>query len=220
MNVLVDNDCVMLALAEKWMDGRSEQDFCILNIDYGIGSSFLINNQIYRGKMFGSGQIGHIKAVDNGTVCGCGREGCLETEASSKALCRKYRQQSLSQKKSLNRYTKEDMGFSDFVALYLEQDPIALSVAECAATIIGQSLYNLLITLNINKIILYGNTCSLGKPWLDTIKQQTLANPFEDKYARRQDQTLLCFGNLSEVERIIGMSYLWVEQELDSLFGW
>lgn len=217
VDVLVDNDCVMMALAEKWMDGHGGEDFCVLNVDYGIGSSFLINNNIYRGKMFGSGQIGHIKVVDNGVICGCGREGCLETEASSKALCNNYRQQS-----SLNQHHANSSDntptFSDFLELHQHQDPLAIKVAERAAKIIGQSLYNFLITLNINKIILYGNTCALGQSWLDTITEQTLVNPFEDKNARRQDLTLVTFGQLSEEERVMGMSYLWVEQELDNLF--
>ncbi|TOE91679.1 ROK family transcriptional regulator, partial [Vibrio parahaemolyticus] len=216
VDVLVDNDCVMMALAEKWMDGHGGEDFCVLNVDYGIGSSFLINNNIYRGKMFGSGQIGHIKVVDNGVICGCGREGCLETEASSKALCNNYRQQS-----SLNQHhansSDNTLTFSDFLELHQHQDPLAIKVAERAAKIIGQSLYNFLITLNINKIILYGNTCALGQSWLDTITEQTLVNPFEDKNARRQDLTLVTFGQLSEEERVMGMSYLWVEQELDNL---
>lgn len=217
VDVLVDNDCVMMALAEKWMDGHGGEDFCVLNVDYGIGSSFLINNNIYRGKMFGSGQIGHIKVVDNGVICGCGREGCLETEASSKALCNNYRQQS-----SLNQHhansSDNTLTFSDFLELHQHQEPLAIKVAERAAKIIGQSLYNFLITLNINKIILYGNTCALGQSWLDTITEQTLVNPFEDKNARRQDLTLVTFGQLSEEERVMGMSYLWVEQELNNLF--
>ncbi|MFA0520180.1 ROK family protein, partial [Vibrio sp. 10N.222.55.E8] len=184
VDVLVDNDCVMMALAEKWLGGHSRQDFCVLNIDYGIGSSFLINNNIYRGKMFGSGQIGHTKVANNGIICGCGREGCLETEASSKALCDRYSQQSAlhsqskaDHKSEITHYLQtleamieeQALTFDDFVLRYQQNDPIALDVAQRAAIVLGQALYNFLITLNINKIILYGNTCTLGQPWLNTI---------------------------------------------------
>lgn len=211
VDVLVDNDCVMITLAEKWLGGHDGYDFCVLNIDYGIGSSFLINNNIYRGNMFGSGQIGHTKVADNGTICGCGHVGCLETEASSKALCEKYQKYSTLKK-------HKNISFDDFVHLYFQQDTIALNISDQAAKIIGQSLYNFLITLNINKIILYGNTCKLGSRWLETIAHQTLASPFEDTAARKQDQTLICFGQLSHVQRVMGMSYLWVEHELNDLF--
>ncbi|MGF1724283.1 ROK family transcriptional regulator [Photobacterium nomapromontoriensis] len=213
VDVLVDNDCVMIALAEKWLDGHNGDDFCVLNVDYGIGSSFLINNNIYRGKMFGSGQIGHTKVADNGILCGCGREGCLETEASSKAMCDQYRQRAQLQPPS-----PPLVSFDDFITRFEQRDALALDIIEHAGHIIGQSLYNFLITLNINKIILYGNTCALGSTWLDAITQKTLINPFEDQTARKQDQTLVAYGRLSNVELLMGMSYLWVEQELDALF--
>lgn len=84
--VLLDNDCVMLALAEKWQNTDNQQDFCVINVDYGIGSSFVINQQIYRGSLYGSGQIGHTIVNPDGVACDCGRYGCLETVASLSAL--------------------------------------------------------------------------------------------------------------------------------------
>lgn len=59
VRVMVDNDCVMLALAEKWQNEGQYRDFCVINVDYGIGSSFVINDQVWRGSLYGSGQIGH-----------------------------------------------------------------------------------------------------------------------------------------------------------------
>ena len=53
VQVRVDNDCVMLALAEKWQHQGIQPDFCVINVDYGIGSSFVINDQIYRGSLYG-----------------------------------------------------------------------------------------------------------------------------------------------------------------------
>ncbi|CAI1040308.1 N-acetylmannosamine kinase [Serratia proteamaculans] len=89
--VLLDNDCVMLGLAEKWQNNANLQDFCVINVDYGIGSSFVINQQIYRGSLFGSGQIGHTIIDPDGSLCACGRYGCLETIASLSALKKKAR---------------------------------------------------------------------------------------------------------------------------------
>lgn len=86
VQVRVDNDCVMLALAEKWQHQGTQQDFCVINVDYGIGSSFVINDHIYRGSLYGSGQIGHTIVNPDGNACDCGRYGCLETVASLSAL--------------------------------------------------------------------------------------------------------------------------------------
>ncbi len=107
--------------------------------------------------MFGSGQIGHIKVANNGIICGCGREGCLETEASSTALCKQY----LSRQENASKLVHiDDFVFDDFVKLYQNDDPIAQEVAMHAATILGQSLYNFLITLNINKSSCMEHLCS------------------------------------------------------------
>lgn len=34
IRVMVDNDCVMLALAEKWQNNSQVRDFCVINVDY------------------------------------------------------------------------------------------------------------------------------------------------------------------------------------------
>jgi predicted NBD/HSP70 family sugar kinase len=53
----------MLALAEKWQNPAANGDFCVINVDYGIGSSFVINDNIWRGSLYGSGQIGHTSFI-------------------------------------------------------------------------------------------------------------------------------------------------------------
>lgn len=63
----------------------------MINVDYGIGSSFVINDNIWRGSLFGSGQIGHTIINPDGIACDCGRYGCLETVASLSALKKQAR---------------------------------------------------------------------------------------------------------------------------------
>lgn len=72
IQVRLDNDCVMLALAEKWQNPAANEDFCVINVDYGIGSSFVIHDNIWRGSLYGSGQIGHTIVNPDGIACDCG----------------------------------------------------------------------------------------------------------------------------------------------------
>ncbi|EKT56042.1 ROK family transcriptional regulator [Providencia burhodogranariea] len=214
--VILDNDCVMLALAEKWLSLQAPNDFCVMNIDYGIGSSFIINDEIYRGKQFGSGQIGHTIVTPDGKKCGCGRYGCLETIASSEAMLTDIR--SLV-KHSVNQQQELDLDaltFHDCVHLYHQQDSRAVNVAERAARIIGISLYNFLLTLNINQIIIYGNTTRLGTVWLNKITEQMCLNPFENPNNLYNQRMLVKFGQLSDIERLMGIGFLLVEQELEA----
>jgi glucokinase len=52
----------------------------------GIGGGFVYQGQILRGKTYSCLEIGHVQVLPNGRLCGCGRMGCLETEASRLAI--------------------------------------------------------------------------------------------------------------------------------------
>ena len=52
----------------------------------GIGGGFVYDGNIVRGRTFSCLEIGHVQVVTQGKLCGCGRTGCLETEASRLAI--------------------------------------------------------------------------------------------------------------------------------------
>lgn len=52
----------------------------------GIGGGCIYEGQILRGKNMSCFEIGHIQVNPQGVPCGCGRIGCLETEASRLAI--------------------------------------------------------------------------------------------------------------------------------------
>lgn len=52
----------------------------------GIGGGCVYAGEIIHGKGISAMEIGHIQVRDNGRLCGCGRRGCLETEASRLAI--------------------------------------------------------------------------------------------------------------------------------------
>jgi glucokinase len=52
----------------------------------GIGAGCVYKGKIFRGKYSSCMEIGHIQINPHGKLCGCGRYGCLETEASRLAI--------------------------------------------------------------------------------------------------------------------------------------
>ncbi len=52
----------------------------------GIGGGFIYEGNIIRGKNYSCFEIGHTQVNPQGNLCGCGRIGCLETEASRLAI--------------------------------------------------------------------------------------------------------------------------------------
>jgi glucokinase len=52
----------------------------------GIGGGCVYNGEIIHGQGISCMELGHIQVTENGHLCGCGRRGCLETEASRLAI--------------------------------------------------------------------------------------------------------------------------------------
>lgn len=212
--VMVDNDCIMLALAQKWQGREGSGDLCVINVDYGIGSAFIINGQIYRGALFGSGQIGHTIINPDGSACACGRYGCLETVASLFAIKKRARV-FLKQHANADQPGLEggELSSAQLLARYHQGDVMIRALVEEGARAIGLSLYNFLNILNINHIYLYGRSCDFGEHWLQTIVSQTGANPFDCSDA--VNATHIRFGQLDRAQQVMGIGYLYVERALD-----
>ena len=214
--VMVDNDCVMLALAEKWQNPANRDDFCVINVDYGIGSSFVINNQIYRGSLYGSGQIGHTILDPDGVACDCGRYGCLETIASLSAL-KKQARVWLKSQPSTSELNPETLSSAQLIQAWENGNPWLQNWVDNSANAIGISLYNFLNILNINQIWLYGRSCAFGEKWLNGIIRQTGFNPFDRDEGPSVKATQINFGQLSRAQQILGIGYLFVEAQLSNV---
>lgn len=215
VQVRVDNDCAMLALAEKWQNSAAPQDFCVINVDYGIGSSFVINDQVWRGSLYGSGQIGHTIINPDGVACDCGRYGCLETVASLSALQKQARIWRKTQPDPADN--PEAQTIDALIEKWQQGDSRLHTWVEDSANAIGLSLYNFLNILNINNILLYGRSCGFGEEWLNTIIRQTGFNPFDHRDAPRTRATQIGFGQLTRAQQLMGIGYLYIEEQLQTL---
>ncbi|WP_158782732.1 ROK family transcriptional regulator [Pantoea sp. BAV 3049] len=205
VQVRVDNDCVMLALAEKWLNSSHQADFCVINVDYGIGSSFVTNGLIFRGSLYGSGQIGHTIINPHGARCSCGRQGCLETVASLSAL---------KQQAHLRAPDKPAPTTTQLLQAWRSGDRWVQEWVNQAATAVGISLYNLLNIININQIWFYGRSCGFGETWRETVIHQIAFNPFDQQDSLKSKATNIHFGQLSRASQILGIGYLYVEDHL------
>ena len=68
--------------------GAGKNARCIVGVfpGTGIGGGCVYQGEIIRGKTMSCFEIGHMQAIPGGHLCGCGRTGCLETEASRLAI--------------------------------------------------------------------------------------------------------------------------------------
>lgn len=68
--------------------GAAKSAHCAIGVfpGTGIGGGCVYQGQIFRAKYCSAMEIGHIQINPHGKLCGCGRYGCLETEASRLAI--------------------------------------------------------------------------------------------------------------------------------------
>lgn len=85
--VVVIND-VDAGVYGEYRFGAAKNSRCVVGVfpGTGIGGGCVYEGQILRGRQFSCLEIGHMQVMLGGRLCGCGRYGCLETEASRLAI--------------------------------------------------------------------------------------------------------------------------------------
>lgn len=85
--VYVENDANAAAFGEYIAGGaKGYKDAVVITLGTGIGSGIILGGKIVRGFNFAAGEMGHTVIVKGGRKCNCGRRGCWERYASSRAL--------------------------------------------------------------------------------------------------------------------------------------
>jgi len=91
LQIEMDNAANACLLSELWfghMDGVREA--VLVTISEGVGSAILANGRLVTGKSGLAGEFGHVPIDPAGPQCGCGRRGCWEVFASSRAAVNFY----------------------------------------------------------------------------------------------------------------------------------
>ncbi|MEU4293456.1 ROK family transcriptional regulator [Kribbella sp. NPDC026596] len=85
--VTVENDASLGVLAEHLYGPLAGTANLIqLTGDTGVGAGIIADGRPLEGHLGYVGEIGHLRLVPDGPVCGCGRRGCLEALASLPAI--------------------------------------------------------------------------------------------------------------------------------------
>ncbi|HEY1652147.1 MAG TPA: ROK family protein [Acidimicrobiales bacterium] len=83
----VDNDAKALALGEGWVGGAAGlADYVAMVVSTGVGGGIVLDGRLLGGRLGNAGHIGHVIVEPDGRACPCGGRGCLEAEASGRAI--------------------------------------------------------------------------------------------------------------------------------------
>ena len=75
----LDNDVNVIALGEaKFGAGKGAKSSVTIALGTGIGGGIYVEGNLISGFTGAGGEIGHMKLVKDGKLCGCGQRGCFE----------------------------------------------------------------------------------------------------------------------------------------------
>ena len=90
--VVVENDANAAAWGEfQFGAGHDVDDLLLVTVGTGVGGGLVLDGSLYRGAFGVGAEIGHMRVVPDGILCGCGNRGCFEMYASGSALVREAR---------------------------------------------------------------------------------------------------------------------------------
>lgn len=91
--LIIQNDVNAASLAElREGKAQNKKNALVLLMDWGVGLGIIMDGKVQEGASGYSGEIGHIPFENNGTLCYCGKRGCLETIVSGRALTKMARE--------------------------------------------------------------------------------------------------------------------------------
>ena len=190
-------------------EGKAMRDMVYLGISTGLITCNFCNGEFLFGQNCNQGEIGHTIIDPNGSLCSCGKRGCLQTVASQTALFRHI----------LEHYGGESGSFCngyptlDEIYHMASEDPGSVCAFELRKVIeyIAIVCSNLINMYNPDRIVIGGPVSSLFKgrfrdELIEKIQEIVIPHPFSSSMIRMS--TLMPFGSA------IGAAFLVSDKKL------
>ncbi len=163
----VTNDANAAAIGEMTYGvARGMKDFIMITLGTGVGSGVVVNGQMVYGADGMAGELGHVIVRRNGRLCGCGREGCLETYCSATGVARTAREFLEARKDEpsiLRNIPAEDITSKDVYDAAVAGDKIAKDVFEFTGRVLGEALADFASFTSPEAFIIFGGLSKSGE---------------------------------------------------------
>ena len=205
----ITNDANAAAVGEMTYGvARGMKNFIMITLGTGVGSGIVIDGKIVYGHDGFAGELGHVRVVRNdGRLCGCGREGCLETYSSATGVARTAREfLEMSDKQSSLRLVEPKMITSkDVFDAAMQDDELAKEVFEYTGKILGEAFADFIAFSAPEAIILFGGLAKSG----DLILKPVVENMEKNLLAIWKGKVKVLFSALKEADAaVLGASAL------------
>jgi len=145
-DVRVENDGIAALQAERRWGALQGMDHCAyLTWSTGIGVGLCVDGRLLRGKNGNAGHAGHMFVSDNNdALCGCGNIGDVEALVAGNALPRRF----------------PGLGYPDSASILVAAcagEARAVAIIDDVCRVLGRALYNLVVTLDLQRISIGGS---------------------------------------------------------------
>ena len=188
--IVLENDANAAAWGEfKFGAGRGRQDLMLLTLGTGVGGGLILGGALFRGAFGIGAELGHLRLIPDGHLCGCGIRGCLEQYASGSALMRHAREAiNASPDLARNLLARGDGTLGGLKGHHIteaarEGDPVALAAFNTMANYLGAGIASLCAVIDPSCIVLGGGVIDAGEIFLGPTREAALRLiPFSGKH--------------------------------------
>jgi glucokinase-like ROK family protein len=173
--VYLENDANAAALGEYYFGaGKNIEDFIYISMDIGVGGGIISEGKLFRGSSGYAGEIGHMAIDRHGSLCRCGKVGCLETLVGRRVIIERYQ----------SKTGQAEIPMGEIIHRAKMGDKVAMSVFDEVAENLGVGIGNLVNIFNPQRIIL---GWSLGQAYdilIPTLEKSIRKNSLTDQMGK------------------------------------
>jgi glucokinase-like ROK family protein len=176
----VENEANLGALGEYYFGvGRDIDNFIYLSSGVGLGGGVIINGKLFKGGRGFAGEIGHIQRDPQGELCGCGRQGCWETQVGPRAVLQRVKRSIEAYPGNpLAKYVNGDLKnltFHQVVDCALQGDQLCRSALEEVGKDLGTGIADLANIFNPQMVVI-GGVFSYAREIILPVLENTISN--------------------------------------------
>lgn len=167
--IVVDNDANAAGWAEfRFGVGRDVDDMLLLTVGTGLGGAVIAAGRLVLGSFGVAAEVGHMRVVPDGQVCGCGQRGCWEQYASGSALVREARAVATSDPERAARLLEAAGGDPDAITgpsvtkAARAGDPLAIELLAEVGRWVGEGSATVAALLDPALVVVGGGVAAAG----------------------------------------------------------
>ena len=159
------NDAQAAAWAEYQTLELNRVNMAFITVSTGVGAGVVINDDLLIGANGIAGHAGHTLADPNGPICGCGRQGCVESIASGTAIGQAGK-----------TFFGDDCTGEIVFKHFSQNDPHAIEIVNTSAKAIANLIADLKMVLDVELVTL-GGSVGLAPRYLDRVQHYLAQQP-------------------------------------------